>query len=609
MAGKSMKVDEMLRAASAAQKAGNREKAAGLYAAVLEKFPGNTKARTGLKNTEVPAEKKVKSLFEPPQDTGPKSLAVLGNLSSIEDPIAAGLQAMRELPPSENANDLMAASKGNFTRKVSVKQTETPATVGELELNGRTAAEKGRHHEAIRIYRELLEIQPEFVEIINNLGLSLRSVGELEEAAKEFEKAIRINPEYAIAYANMALALTDLERFEEAIVYLKDSCRIDPEYALAWRNMGSLLIQLGRKDEAVENLETAIRLQPEYAVSYIDLIMVKKFKKGDPLIEQMRSILSRQIDDEMDQIYLNFSLGKALADIGDAENAFAHISRANRLTKKRRKYDISKDRLRFELIQMQFKAKSPLRLEAAEVSPAPVVPIFMVGMPRTGSSLIEQVLACHSSVHGGGELPIASPVMNSVMRKAALSPDRGFDKKTLHRFREAYLAKAEEIAAPAKYMTDKNLLNFRYVGYILSAMPEAIVISLSRDAVATCWSNYKHYFLGSGISFAFDQNDVAEYYKLYSGLMNFWKRKYPGRIIDVDYDAFTQDQEGETRKLLKNCGLKFEQACLEFHKSKRSVKTASALQVRNKVYQGSSQEWEKYRPYLKPMIDALGYEK
>ncbi len=175
----------------------------------------------------------------------------------------------------------------------------------------------------------------------------------------------------------------------------------------------------------------------------------------------------------------------------------------------------------------------------------------------------------------------------------------------LQSIRKSYLSGLTKIGASEPYITDKMPLNFRWIGFIFAATPEAKIVHVRRDARATCWSNFKHYFSRKGHGFANDLQDVAEYYKMYIDLMAFWHEKFLGRIYDLNYEALTEHQEDETRKLLEYIGLNWEDQCLEFHKTKRAVQTAAATQVRQKMYQGSSEEWRKYEKHLEPMVEIL----
>ena len=236
-----------------------------------------------------------------------------------------------------------------------------------------------------------------------------------------------------------------------------------------------------------------------------------------------------------------------------------------------------------------------------ELSQSSLRPIFIVGMPRSGTSLVEQIVASHNEAHGAGELEFSTQIFSSII--ANISGD--VDKKDLLFFREQYLAKLNALKCSKNIITDKMPMNFRYIGLILSAFPEAKIIHLKRDARATCWSIYKNYFDSDGIGYSYDQNDLAQYYGLYSDLMSFWHERFPDQIYDICYEDLTTNQEEETRKLLEYCDLDWDENCLNFHSNKRAVKTASALQVRKKMYQGSSEAWKKYEAHLQPLIKGL----
>ncbi len=608
MAQKTPSVADTLKAANAALKAGERQHAATLYQSVLQRFPGNAKAQAGLKKSGPVDATPKQSLFAVPQ-TPQKTIASLGQLSDIEDPIEAAKRAMRGMPVMEKTNDLMAATSGSYQSKLRIKETEDEfagKSAEELVQMAHDALNSAQPNRAIKLFTRLHELVPENCDFLNGLGLATRAAGRLDDALEIFDKTLAIDPGFLSGYSNKGLVYTDREEYEQAMAAFAKAFEIDPDYALARRNMGLLHMQRGEMAEAEACFYKAIDADPDLGASYLDLSTARKFKEGDPLIPKMVEILKNKDLSDGEQIPMCFALGKVFGDVGDTENAFRYLSQGNALVKKVRNYTIATDRLRFELIKLQFKAAKPLELSPQEASSHTVKPIFIVGMPRTGSTLIEQVLSSHSKVYGGGELGFLNPTINAILRKAALTPEQGYDKALLQRVRDSYLKKAEGLAAPSEYMTDKNLLNFRFIGYILASMPEAVVIDLQRDPMATCWSMFKHRFLGSGLSFTFDLDDIAEYYKMYKDMMAFWHRKYPGRIVSVNYDAFTQDQEGETRKLLKNCGLTFEQGCIDFHKNKRAIKTASVTQVRKKVYKGSNEEWRRFERFLEPLKEKLG---
>ena len=183
--------------------------------------------------------------------------------------------------------------------------------------------------------------------------------------------------------------------------------------------------------------------------------------------------------------------------------------------------------------------------------------------------------------------------------------EKGLSNEEFSSIRQEYLDSLSRIDTSKKLITDKWPLNFRNIGFIVSSLPEASIVHIKRDARATCWSIYKHYFSGQGNGWAYNFDDLAKFYSLYDDLMNYWKNLYPGKIYDLSYEELTKNQEMETRKLIKYCDLNWDQNCLKFHENKRDVQTASALQVRKKIYQGSSNDWKKYQDYLKPLVKSL----
>ena len=237
--------------------------------------------------------------------------------------------------------------------------------------------------------------------------------------------------------------------------------------------------------------------------------------------------------------------------------------------------------------------------------PSTFKPIFIVGMPRSGTTLVEQIISSHHNVHGAGELtnlpdiiaPIATNHLNQGVNKL---PEKAFLS-----IREQYLDVLLNLNVPESVITDKLPLNFTYIGFILTAFPEAKIVHMKRDARAICWSIYKSNFRNTGNGYSYNIDDLAGFYGLYIDIMDFWHQLFPGKIYDICYEDLTTNQEEETRKLLQYSELDWDENCLSFHKNKRAVKTASALQVRQKIYQGSSEAWKKYEAHLKPLIKAL----
>ena len=232
-------------------------------------------------------------------------------------------------------------------------------------------------------------------------------------------------------------------------------------------------------------------------------------------------------------------------------------------------------------------------------------------MPRSGTSLTEQILDSHSSVRGAGELEFMNQLAHIIMQEQQANLTRQYpkplSKNSMSAIRTRYHSSLQALNYPENIIVDKMPLNFRWVGLILSAFPEAKIIHLKRDPVATCWSNFNRYFPVHGLGFTNNLNDLAKFYHLYTDLMTFWHQRFPNKIYDLCYEDLTENQEKETKKLLAYCELEWEDACLNFHENTRRVVTASANQVGQKMYQGSSKSWKKYEHQLQPLVKALNY--
>ncbi len=450
----------------------------------------------------------------------------------------------------------------------------------------------GRHEEALESLRRAIELEHQFPEAHNNLGNMLWELGRLKEAEVCLRHATALKPEFFIAHNNLGNVLRGLGRQGEAEKHYRLAIELKPDYAEAHDNLGTTLQDLGRAEEAEAHYRRAIGLYPDHAEFYRNLADLKRFSAQDPLVGQLRRLHDKSRD-ETNRMHASFALAKACEDIGEYEEAFSLYEEGNRLRKGMQSYSIEQDRALFERIKIAF---DPL----PKVDPVPsgqVKPILIVGMPRSGTSLVEQILASHSMVFGAGELDILNELMAKHFAQGA---------DCASKVAKEYLEEIASISPGRSHVTDKMPQNFRWLGFLLSANPEVRIIHTLRDPVATCWSIFKTYFPAKGLGFAFDLKEMAEYYRMYLDLMNFWHERFPGRIHDLDYERLTENQEEETRKMLDYCGLPWEKGCLEFEKTQRAVKTASALQVRQKLYRGSSEAWRKFDPYLGVLKDHLG---
>ena len=486
------------------------------------------------------------------------------------------------------------------------KAVELNSDYAEAYYNlGVSYGDLGEIESAKKAYKNALRINNNYPTAQNNLGQILFTQGEFKESISHFEWALEFKPDFAEAYYNLGNAYLSIEDLHNAIKLLKKAISVKPDFADAYNNLGIAYLRTGEQELAREFFENAIALVPAYASAHHNLTSVKKYYEKDSQVIQMESLLSKKEMSIQDQIYFSFSLAKVYEDLGSHKELFKHLNNANRMRKKQLNYSISDSERHNEMIKLFFNNQSNNKIEILYKDSLSVRPIFIVGMPRSGTSLVEQIVSSHNEVHGAGELKNFNNIIVPIIRDHLSNEDFSLTEDEYRLIRKQYENELSKFNVNEKIITDKWPLNFRSIGFILSAFPEAKIIHLKRNPTATCWSIYKHYFSNEGNGWAYNLNDLAEFYNLYIELMNYWHDLYPGKIYDISYEELTSNQEKETRKLIQYCDLNWDQNCLNFHKNKRDVKTASSLQVRKKMYKGSSDAWRKYADYLKPLNDAL----
>ena len=288
-----------------------------------------------------------------------------------------------------------------------------------------------------------------------------------------------------------------------------------------------------------------------------------------------------------------------MEDLNQFDRSFKYYSEGNALRKKSLAYDVRHDIELFDQLKKSYPSIEKNSLETVNLSNEPRL-IFILGMPRSGTTLIEQIISSHSEVLGAGELPYVHRFGDAIARGISKANTR-----ILVDFRESYLKKLKELSNKSLTFTDKMPSNFRYVGLICSAFPDAKIVHVKRNSAATCWGNYKQYFTSKTLGYSYDLDDLITYYGLYQNLMQFWEEQYGDRIYSLNYESLTMNQEDETRKLIKYLDLEWEQECLAPQDNKRSVATASNKQIRQKIYQDSSQKWKKFEPLLNGAFNQL----
>ncbi|MEM0906780.1 MAG: sulfotransferase, partial [Pseudomonadota bacterium] len=342
----------------------------------------------------------------------------------------------------------------------------------------------------------------------------------------------------------------------------------------------------------------AIAEKPDYTFAHRCLTLVRKYTADDPHLAQMEALNNAPDATRETRAQLGFALAKAYEDVGDYKRSFDALAQGNAARQDEIGYDATLEKNRFGTLTTLFR---DYELSPIEFKPIPYRPIFVVGMPRSGTSLCEQILSRHHAVWGAGEL---EDLRRAVIR-AAEGNNRRLSQAMIRQVRSIYLSALSDIDAPHGVITDKMPGNFRFVGFMRLAFPEAKIIHMRRDPMAVCWSLFKSYFAVDGHGYAYNLADAADYYKLYCDLMAVYEGLWPDTLCSINYEALTEDPETHIRTLLDACDLPFDPACLESHRSTRAVRTVSALQVRSAIYKGSSEAWRKFEPHLDPLMDRL----
>jgi tetratricopeptide (TPR) repeat protein len=470
----------------------------------------------------------------------------------------------------------------------------------------------GQDNEPIQCYLKVLQLSPRHPETHNNLANVYQRLGQMEQAISHYKTAIDINPSYADAYGNLGNAYLVLDRLEDSIEQNRRALELKPARFGSHNNLGVAFQALGQFEEAEQAFSRALELAPNEASVHLNLANMGRFKQGDARLPGLRKLLREVASLDVDnQIAAHFAMGKALGDLGQYHDAFRHLLKGNALKRRTFDYDEPQRLSMFENVRTTFSRDfMKARSDGGDKSWSP---IFIVGMPRSGTTLLEQVLASHSKVFGAGELETFKEAMADCVNRhgilpaypdlaAALSPDQ------IRELGEMYTTRVRPLAPNAERIVDKMPLNFIFVGLIHLALPNARFINMRRDPLDTCVSCFSLLFTGSQ-PFAYDLAELGRYYRGYEKVMEHWHKVLPpGAMIDVVYEDLVDDLEGEARRVLRHCNLDWEDACLDFHDTQRAVRTASLMQVREPVYRRSVGTWRRYAEFLQPLGQALGLD-
>jgi tetratricopeptide (TPR) repeat protein len=599
-----IKTQRLLARANKLTKKGEVEEAKKIYSIILKSLPNNHEAKKKLQALDQqkdinPTQAEFDEVIK--LYTNGKFQEVIDKIKTINEDYPNLPLLFNILGASYRAINQLDNAVKSFEKAIDIKPEYDEA----LFNLGVTLNELGQVDAAVSSYKKVILINNAYYKAHNNLGLILFGYGKLNTAIDHFEWAISFKFDFAEAHNNLGSALLELGKINAAIESYKKAVEFRPNYAQAHNNQAISHQRLGQNEAAVNSLEKALSHWPDYAAAHHNLSGLKKYVKGDTQITKMQLLLSNKNLSQSDQKFLCFALAKAYEDIEKHDELFKVLHKGNELRGLEIDYSIDKYQNNYSIFKKLFSPLSPIIDKPLHYKKELIRPIFIVGMPRSGTTLVEQIIASHHEVYGAGELDTLTKLINKNLADLLIPKKQGLVEKDFLPIRQKYLESLSRLNVTESIITDKWPLNFQYIGFILRAFPEAKIIHLKRDPVATCWSIYKHYFSEMGNGWAYNLTDLVEFYRLYSELMNFWHEFFPNKIYDINYEDLTSSQEKETKKLLAFCELEWDENCLNFHTNTRDVKTASASQVRKKMYQGSSENWKKYEHFIQPLVKGL----
>jgi tetratricopeptide (TPR) repeat protein len=460
-----------------------------------------------------------------------------------------------------------------------------------------------RYQQALASYQRFLAINPNDAEALNSCGITLQRLKRFADAVTNFDRAIAIKPDFVNALCNRGASLQELGRFDEALNDFDRALALRPDFVEARFNKGLLCLILGRQNEARDAFQSGIESSPRRADFYLSLTACKRFSVDDPLIPAMEELAREDGLDIEERIKIRFALGKALRDIGQFDRSFDHVSHASALKRSRFAYAEGPALAFFQHLSAIF--TGPSMAEKSRAGLCTPLPVFVIGMPRSGTTLVEQILASHEHVFGAGEIEDFKKAISQTFDRFPVSLEKVSAEQLLS-LGQRYIDNVRVLAPAAERITDKSTQNWPFVGFINLALPNARIIHVRRDPIDTCLSAFFTLF-AEGQAHTYDLAELGRYYRAYATLMAHWRSVVPqGVMLEIQYEDLVADFENQARRIIAHCGMPWDDACLAFHKAKRAVKTASAFQVRQPLYGSSVGHSRPYLPLLQPLIEALG---
>lgn len=516
-----------------------------------------------------------------------------------------------DFSPAWHALGLLAFNYGHYELALKLVSKAVALDPGEMVYHrnlGEISRRVGLLDQAVLSGKNACLLAPKDIDSHYNLGLAYTDMQDYKNAVRIYRKAIKLNPKHGLSWNNLGAALEQQGNKQEALKAYREAIQINNMHAEAQNNSGAIFSELGQIEEARKGFEAAIEARPDFVEAHYNLSTLKTYANDDPHLKMLRNILSKQSQlSKHARIRYYFAFAKALDDVGNYDEAFSAYEHANALEFSNHQLD---ERKSDELVESIIKVfNSDFFAKRSTWQSTKKSPIFIVGMPRSGTSLLEQILATNPSIYGAGELGDLNEIVSD---RTHASESKFFTQEVIHLSENdmalignEYCKKVWDLSPESDFIVDKMPANFFYLGLIYLAIPNAKIIHAMRDPMDSCFSCYSRLF-NETMGFAYNQESLGKYYVRYMKLMNHWREVLPKDfILDLSYEDLVADIEGQSKRILNFIGVPWDPSYLEFYKNKRTVKTASVVQVRQPIYKTSVARWRHFARHLRPLYEIV----
>ena len=451
----------------------------------------------------------------------------------------------------------------------------------------------GKIEKSIDIMNEALALNPNNANFLNNIGTCFYMLHKYSKAEKYFKKGLKIDNQHLHILNNLGNLKRETYKVEESIEYYKKVLSVQSDAVPTLFNLVGIYRITNQKENSKQYCKKILKLNKKFTDADRQYSLVHKYVENDPhLIEMLEKIKDDDLNN-LERSHLYYGIHKAFEDVNDYINAFKYLKIGNDLLKKETKYNFSQDEKRINNFVNFYKRNKKIKASGDHRNL-----IFIVGMPRSGSSLIEQIIATHKKVFGGGEIPYIQEIADKIIKEEKI------DVSLMSNYKNLYLSLIEELDNSNSYFTDKELLNFNNVGLILNLFPNAKIINCKRNPVDNCWSIYKNHF-PIKTQFVNDFNDITKFYKLYLNTMDFWQREFPENIFNLNYEDLLENPKNQIEKILNFCDLEWDKNVMSHHKSSRMIRTLSFDQANKPISKKISNTIKNYKDMIGDLIKEL----